>query len=105
MIAFIININNIDSIKTIKKVIDNEYEENHLNLIINTILADHMYYKYNDLLSYDDYIKRIKNNSLITNNAFEIYYLYNDKWLDYSIHRNEVYSIYSYRRKLSLMNT
>ena len=33
MIAFIININNIDSIKTIKEVIDNEYEESHLNEI------------------------------------------------------------------------
>lgn len=64
-----------------------------------------MYYLYNDLLSYDDYVQRIKDKSMLSNNAFEIYYLYNDEWLNYSIHHREVYSIYSYRRKLSLMNT
>lgn len=98
MIAFIININNIDKITTIKKIINNEYEETQLNLIINTIIAHHMYYRYDDLHSYADYIQRIKNDSLLSNNAFEIYYLYNNRWLDYSIHQREVYDIYTYRK-------
>ena len=36
-------------------------------------------YRYDDLDSYTDYIQQIKNKSLLSNNAFEIYYLYTSK--------------------------